>query len=430
MVHLTNILLYVGLTIALPVIKRDEPVAIPGKYIVTLKPGASHFKTHLSWVKDVHARSLWRRDESGIEKVYEAHGYHGYAGSFDEDTIAQIRASEDVASVEQDQIFHLTYVPPTQPRPRQSLTTQKDAPWGLGSISHRAPNTTDYIYDGRGEGADGYTAYVVDTGIRTTHNEFADGQRAIFGYNAYPDASNDDDNIGHGTHVSGTIAGKTYGVAKKAKVVAVKVFDWGSVSSSVSFSLCCTGQCGSTTSIVLDGYLWAVNNITAPTKSVINLSLGGPQSDAVDSAIAAAFSAGILTVVAAGNDGRSSDNGWGSPASAADALAVGAIDIDNVKPSFSNWGPGVGIWAPGVMVRSAWNWDDGDFLEIEGTSMASPHVAGLVLYLRSLEGEKTGGEGGLVGAVVEKVRELGTKGVVKGVGRGSVDLLAYNGNGA
>lgn len=106
---------------------------------------------------------------------------------------------------------------------------------------------------------------------------------------------------------------------------------------------------------------------------------------------------------------------------------MGAVDVENVRPSFSNWGPGVDIWAPGVMVRSAWNWDDGDYLEVEGTSMASPHVAGLVLYLRSLEG---GGQGGLVGAVVDKVRELGTKGVVKEAGRGSVNLLAYNGNGA
>ncbi|KAK0744597.1 peptidase S8/S53 domain-containing protein [Apiosordaria backusii] len=416
MLNLTHLLLYVGLTLALPVLKRDQPVPIPGKYIITLKPGVapSHIKTHLSWVKDVHARSLSRRDESGIEKVYDALDFHGYAGFFDEGTIAQIRASDDVASVEQDQIFHLTYVPPSgpQPRPRQTLTTQKDAPWGLGSISHRLPNSTEYLYDSRGEGADGYTAYVVDTGIRTTHSEFADGRRASLGYNAYPDASNDEDNIGHGTHVSGTIAGRTYGVAKKARVVGVKVFDWGS----------------STTSIVLDGYLWAVNNITAPSKSVINLSLGGPQSNAVDSAIATAYSAGILTVVAAGNDGISSDNGWGSPASAPEALAIGAIDVENVRPSFSNWGPGVDIWAPGVMVKSAWNWDDDDFLEVEGTSMASPHVAGLVLYLRSLE-EVQGGLG-LVGAVVDKVRELGTKGVVKGGGRGSVNLLAYNGNGA
>ncbi|KAK4172301.1 putative serine protease with a subtilisin domain [Triangularia setosa] len=390
MVGKLMLLLYVDLILALPVIKRDEPAPITGKYIVTLKPDVapSHVNTHLSWVKDVHARSLSRRDEFGIEKVYDALNFHGYAGSFDEETISQIRASEDSSS----------------------LITQNDAPWGLGSISHRAPNSTDYVYDSRGEGADWYTAYVVDTGIRTTHNEFADGQRAAFGYNAYPDASNDEDNIGHGTHVSGTIAGRTYGVAKRARVVAVKVFDWGS----------------STTSIVLDGYLWAINNITAPSKSVINLSLGGPQSDAVDSAIAAAYSAGILTVVAAGNDGRSSDNGWGSPASAPEALAVGAVDVENVRPSFSNWGPGVDIWAPGVMVKSAWNWDDGDYLEVEGTSMASPHVAGLVLYLRSLE------EQGLimVGAVVDKVRELGTQGVVKGAGRGSVNLLAYNGSGA
>ena len=108
--------------------------------------------------------------------------------------------------------------------PSETFLTQSNAPWGLGSISHRKPNSTDYIYDpSAGEGT---TAYVIDTGIRASHVEFEG--RGHLGFNAFPE-SDDNDNLGHGTHVAGTIAGKTYGVAKKAKIVAVKVFDYGAV---------------------------------------------------------------------------------------------------------------------------------------------------------------------------------------------------------
>ncbi|KAK4185612.1 putative serine protease with a subtilisin domain [Podospora australis] len=422
MVNLHFTTLLVGLSalsfspsFALPVIKRDEAataVPIPGKYIVTLKPGVSptHVKTHLNWVRDVHARSLSHRDTSGVDQVYKiGNDFNGYAGSFDDDTIQQIRGSNDVTAVEQDMVWPLLTVPTSTTR--RDLTMQSGAPWGLGSISHRAPNFTDYIYDpSAGEGT---YAYVIDTGLRTTHVEF-EGTRGTLGYNAYPD-SEFVDQIGHGTHVAGTLAGKAYGVAKKATVVAVKVFDYGS----------------STTAIVLDGYVWAVNNITASNRaanSVISMSLGGPKSAAFNSAIAEAYANGILSVVAAGNDGLDASNG--SPASAPEALVVGAVDVNNERPKWSNFGSLVDIFAPGVDVLSAWNWDDNDFLAIEGTSMATPHVAGLVLYLKSLEKTVTGKVASTAVEVVTKVRSLGTQGVVRNGGKGSPNLLAYNGNGA
>ncbi|KAK4222883.1 putative serine protease with a subtilisin domain [Podospora fimiseda] len=410
MITISRLALYVGLAFsvsALPVTKR-APEAIPGKYIVTLKSGVpvSAVKTHLNWVRHMHSRSLSRRDESGIEKIYNIKDFNGYAGSFDDATIDEIRNSDDVATVEQDMIWHLLDTP--TPKHRSNLTTQHDAPWGLGSISHRKPNFTEYIYDA--SAGEGTTAYVIDTGIRATHVEFEG--RAHLGFNAFPGAD-DNDNNGHGTHVAGTIAGKTYGVAKKAKVVAVKVFDYGA----------------STTSIVLSGFTWAISNITSPTTSIISMSLGGPPSDAFNSAIASAFNYGVLSVVAAGNDGV--DAAGVSPASAPEAITVGAIDINNEKPWWSNWGTRVDIFAAGVDVLSAWAGSDEDWYVAEGTSMATPHVSGLVLYLRGLE--KRGAGGGVirtVAEVVESVKGLGTRGVVKNRGTGSPDLVAYNGSGA
>lgn len=118
------------------------------------------------------------------------------------------------------------------PRRTTGFTTQRNAPWGLGSISHRAPNSTDYIYDAAGAG-EGLFAYLIDTGVRSSHVELEG--RVIDGFNAYPD-SDFNDNYGHGTHTAGTIASRAYGVAKKATVVSVKVFDWGGVSPSSPFS--------------------------------------------------------------------------------------------------------------------------------------------------------------------------------------------------
>lgn len=280
--------------------------------------------------------------------------------------------------------------------------TQSGAPWGLGSISHRTAGSTTYLYDeSAGEGT---FAYVVDTGINTAHTEFEG--RAHFVHNAYPN-SDENDNFGHGTHCAGTIAGKTYGVSKKASVYGVKVFDTGD----------------STTEIVLDGYEWAVANITATdgraAKSVISMSLGGPKSTAFNTAVDAATAKGVLTVVAAGNS--YDDASYYSPASASTAFTVGAVDKTNYKPSFSNYGSALDIFAPGVNVLSAWIGSTSATNTISGTSMACPHVAGLSLYLKSLEGLTTPEE------TAARIKALGTSGVVSRRGSGSPNLLAFNG---
>ena len=286
-------------------------------------------------------------------------------------------------------------------------------------------------------------AYVIDTGISTTHVEFESGTRAVLGYNAYPD-SEFLDVVGHGTHVSCTIASGSYGVAKKATVVAVKVFDAGSVSfppPNIPSSLFWRWlrlifvKKKSTTSIVLDGYTWAVRNITSSVPgradtSVINMSLGGPYSEAVNSAVGTAFRThGVVTVVAAGNNGNDAKNA--SPASAPEAVTVGAVDVANKRPDWSNYGPLVDIFAPGVEVLSCWRGETGtESLVLDGTSMATPHVSGLVLYLKSLGGGGTVGSGKAAVAVVERLKGIATGGVVTAPGKGSPNLLAYNGNGA
>ncbi|KAI3392512.1 hypothetical protein diail_5553 [Diaporthe ilicicola] len=372
--------------------KRD---VIPGKYIVTLKPDAD-VGSHITWVNGIQARRLRRQDaESGVSKSYSFKSFSGYAGSFDDATIDEIRNSAEVAAVEEDAVWEL-----------YDLTTQANAPWGLGAISHREPGSTDYIYDTAG--GVGTYAYIIDTGLLTTHVEFEG--RAFLGYNAYP---NTDfvDLVGHGTHVAGTIGSRAYGVAKQATLISVRVFDTGS----------------STTSIVLDGYNWAVNNITAEGReatSVVSLSLGGGFSSAFNAAVAAAYSAGITTVVAAGNSGADAANY--SPASAPEAVTVGAVAANNTKPSFSNYGSVLDIFAPGVDTLSAWIGSDTATNTISGTSMATPHVSGLVLYLKSVLG-------GLEAPadVAAKLTELATADVLTGdLGTGSPNLLAYNGNGA
>ncbi|KAI0436826.1 subtilase [Xylaria telfairii] len=387
--------------LAAPTSKKPE--YIPNKYIVTLKSGisTSEFESHVSWARDVHSRSLSRRDTAGVERTYNIKDFNAYAVEMDAQALAEIKAHPQVAEVEQDQVWHL--FDEAHELSERALTTQSGAPWGLGTISHRNPGSTSYIYDSSA-GA-GTFAYIVDTGLLTTHTEF--GNRASYGYNAVGGANQDTN--GHGTHTAGTLGGATYGVAKAATIISVKVFS-GSSSS---------------TSIILDGYNWGVNDIISKgrqSKAVLSLSLGGGFSSAFNSAVNNAYSSGVLSVIAAGNDGADAANT--SPASAANALTIAAIDINWAFASFSNYGSVVDIAAPGVNVLSSWIGSNTATNTISGTSMSTPHVAGLALYLIALEGLST------PAAVTSRIKALGTSGRISGIRSGTVNLIAYNGNGA
>ncbi|KAI7784959.1 alkaline serine protease alp1 [Diaporthe eres] len=375
---------------AAPVANPVQARAIPGKYIVTLKETAD-VESHLGWVKDVHARSLGRRDLAGVEKTFNISDFNGYSGAFDDATIEEIKANDAVAAVEADQIWSL-----------YALTTQSSVPsWGLGAISHKAgAGPTSYVYDS--SAGTGTYAYIIDTGINAAHTDF--GGRASLGYSAVTGSTAD--TVGHGTHVAGTIGGTTYGVAKQATIIAVKVFQ---------------GDEG-TTADVLDGYSWAVNDITSKGRAgvaAISMSLGGGVSTAFNNAVQSAYTSGVISVVAAGNEAQNV-----SPASAANAITVGATTSANRWATYSNFGAGVDILAPGSSITSAWIGSTSASNSISGTSMATPHVTGLVLYLKALEGLTS------PASVTSRIKALASSGVITGVPSGTVNSLAYNGNGA
>ncbi|KAH8168333.1 GC-rich sequence DNA-binding factor-like protein [Sarocladium implicatum] len=380
---------------------------IAEKYIITLKQNVKvpDLSGHLDWVETVHKRNLdlklpdllrgkgkGKNKYHGVEKIWKD-SFKGYSGKFDKKTIAEIAKSDDVLFVEAVQVVEL-----------YATMTQSSATWGLGSISSRSPGSSKYLYDGTA-GKDTW-AYIVDTGLYTEHKDFEG--RAFLGYNAYNNTEFKDVQ-GHGTHCAGIIGSRTFGVAKKASLMSVKVFDSGS----------------STTDIVIDGYQWAVTNIAntpgRAAKSVISLSVGGGSSRAFNSAIETAYNAGILTVAAAGNNGA--DASKYSPASAPNAITVGAIAKDNSRPSFSNFGLAVDIFAAGVDVVSTYIGSPAAAAPMSGTSMACPHVAGLALYLMG-QGNATLNS---PKAVSNRIKELGTQGVITNGGIGSPNLLAYNG---
>ncbi|KAG8406399.1 hypothetical protein J3458_021232 [Metarhizium acridum] len=307
-----------------------------------------------------------------------------------------------VAYVEADQIWTLE-----ESAVKRDLTTQESAPWGLAAISHREANAAGYIHD-TAAGA-GTFGYVVDSGVRTTHQEFEG--RASTGWTGYP--GDESDTLGHGTHVAGTVGGKTFGVAKKATIISVKVFQ---------------GKEGST-SIVLAGFDWAVNDIISKgrrDKSAINLSLAGPYSRAWNEAVRTAFTKGVLSIVAAGN--AQADAGNYSPASAPNAVTVGAVNqnwgivTDWPVGQGSNYGTVLDIFAPGDNILSAGFNSDSESRFDSGTSMAAPHVTGLALYAISVDGVRG------AKAVTDHLIKNSGKGVVTGPLRGSPNRFANNGN--
>ncbi|OTA99672.1 hypothetical protein M426DRAFT_324923 [Hypoxylon sp. CI-4A] len=382
---------------------------VPGKYIVSLKPGAD-ITTHLSWVHSIihhhhHQQSVSRRDTAGVEKKYGFGDFSGYAGAFDDETVTRILQNENVLTVEPDRVAHLT-----------STVQETNAPWGLKSLSSRnglgSGDTRGHTYTYDDTAGAGTFAYVLDSGVLTNNSDF--GGRAIKGFNTWDGTESFDDHFGHGTHVAGTIASNTYGVAKKATVVDVKVV---------------RGPGYSTVSHVIDGINWAVNNITATpgkaSKSVLNMSLAFTTTKTLNAAINAASALGVLSVAAAGNDNAVSSTR--SPASASTALTVGAVGRNGSRAGFSNYGPCVDVFAPGVDVASLWN-RDGVENVISGTSMAAPHVAGLALYLKGLEEEEDGSyEVSSPADTIARIQELATRDVVVDAGEGSLNLLAFNG---
>ncbi|MEU7601069.1 S8 family peptidase [Streptomyces sp. NPDC041003] len=243
---------------------------------------------------------------------------------------------------------------------RINETQEKPPSWGLDRID-QAATVGDDKYTYPDAGGDGVTAYVIDTGVRISHKDF--GGRAAHGFDAIDNDETADDGNGHGTHVAGTIAGTAHGVAKKAKVVAVRVLD---------------DNGSGTTEQVVAGIDWVTKNHSGP--SVANMSLGGGADEALDAAVKRAVASGVTFSVAAGNE--SSDAGQGSPSRVPEALTVASSTEGDQQSDFSNFGSVVDLYAPGSEITSAWKDSDTAVKTISGTSMAAPHVAGAAaLYL-------------------------------------------------
>jgi cerevisin len=305
--------------------------------------------------------------------------FEGYSGRFSSELLSEIQNNEDVEFVEADQTMKAYLMPPTQQaKAQEDYVLRNGTTWGLARISKKEKLSSVYAQSlefqyksHRDEQGEGSTVYVLDTGIFTDHNEFED--RASHGKTTAW-FSNDEDVQGHGSHCAGTIGGKTYGVAPKAKLVAVKVL--GSDGSGA-------------TSWIIKGIEWVIKQHSAAPfgrkaearRSIISMSLGGSYSRALNRAADAAVRKNIFVSIAAGNEDQDACDV--SPASAELAFTVGASTIEDRRPYFSNWGKCVDIFAPGVDVYSAKNSGKEDGWFASGTSMATPHVSGVVAAIWS-----------------------------------------------
>ncbi|MEX7509342.1 S8 family peptidase, partial [Acinetobacter baumannii] len=234
-------------------------------------------------------------------------------------------------------------------------TTQSNPDWGLDRIDQKAlPLNSAYSYLQTGSGT---TAYIVDTGILSSHQEFSG--RVLSGYTAISDGNGTTDCNGHGTHVAGTVGGTTYGVAKNVNLVPIRI-------------LGCDGSGAS--SNVIAGLDWILKNGKKP--AVVNMSLGGATSSSLDSAVENLFNNGYVMVVAAGNS--NTDACSSSPARVSKAITVAATDNTDTRASYSNYGSCVDIFAPGSQINSSWIGSNTATKILNGTSMATPHVAGVV----------------------------------------------------
>ncbi|KAJ3097578.1 serine protease [Phlyctochytrium planicorne] len=375
--------------------------SIPDKYIVVMKRSVdeTQISAHLLWLTETLAVSNAFRigDSEMMEKTFSVgKSLRGYSGRFSPQTIAVLRANPMVSHIEQDQVVSVDYI-----KTGAELVAQKDAPWGLSRISHKVnPATPDgqseYIH--RADVGEGVTAYVIDTGVFVNHVDFEG--RAKWGA-TIPTNDQDVDGNGHGTHVAGTIAGKRFGVAKKAKIVAVKV-----LRSNGSGTL----------SDVIKGVEWVVEDHNAKlsksnkVKSVANMSLGGGSSPALDKAVDAAVEAGIHFAVAAGNSGDDACDY--SPAASEQAVSVGATTSTDNMAYFSNHGRCTDIYGPGYNVLSTWIGNINATATLSGTSMASPHTAGVLAALTSFEDFEAYSPSDLKTHLVET---LAHKDVVKGI---------------
>jgi len=355
------------------ILGAESATAVDGSYVVVYKDGAT-----------AEAKSTAAALGSKVTQLYTA-ALTGFAASMSEQQAKELAADPAVSFVQQNQVLSLTADQPNPPS------------WGLDRIDQRdLPLNSNYSYSTT---ASNVHAYIIDTGISTTHPDF--GGRAVSGFDAI-DGGAADDCHGHGTHVAGTVGGATYGVAKGVSLTAVRVLN-------------CSGS--GTTAQVVAGIDWVTANAVKPASA--NMSLGGGVDTALDAAVSRSIASGVTYAIASGNSNANACSF--SPARVPEAITVNASTRTDARASFSNFGTCTDIFAPGEGITSAWL--NGGSNTISGTSMATPHVAGAAaLYLAANPS-----------ATPQQVRDAlvtaGTPGKITSPGTGSPNVLLYTGAG-
>lgn len=356
--------------------------AIPGQYIVVMDVDSVGADAADQGLTAANSYNLASNYGAEVTDVY-AHALNGFAAKMSEE--AALRLSEDprVRFVEEDSIM-------------EANVTQTNAPWGLDRIDQAdTPLNTTYTYTANGSGVN---VYIIDTGIRRTHTQF--GGRAFVGFDAINDGRNTTDCNGHGTHVAGTVGGSTVGVAKGVRLFAVRVLN-------------CSGS-GSNSGVIA-GVNWVTSNRILP--AVANMSLGGGASTALDTAVNNSIAAGVTYAVAAGNSNVNAANS--SPARVAAAITVGSTTQTDARSSFSNFGSVVDVFAPGSSILSAWFTSDTAGATLSGTSMASPHVAGVAA--RILQGNP----GASPATVRNEIVNTATVNTLTGIPSGTANRMLF-----